>query len=74
MPTIPFEINKEDLEDLYFKKKWSMFQIADFYGCTHGTIVSRFKKFGLKSRGCLGLRKPIKLTKNELKPWKKQRY
>lgn len=61
-----FDISKTELEKLYFKKRWSMFQIADYYGCTHGTIVNRFKKFGLKSRGHLGLTPPIKLTKVQL--------
>jgi len=59
-------ISKKDLKDLYFHKKWSMFQVADFYGCSHGTIVDRFKRFSLKSRGHLGLRRPIKISKEKL--------
>jgi len=43
-----------------------MFQIADYYGCTHGTIVDRFKRFNLRSRGCLGLRRPINISKEKL--------
>ncbi len=44
-----------------------MFQIADKLGCTHSAIVYRFKKFGLKSRGHLGLTKPINLTEKGFK-------
>lgn len=62
-----FDISKTELEKLYFKKRLSMFQIADYYGCTHGTIVGRFKQFGLKSRGHLGLTQPIIITKTRLK-------
>ncbi len=43
-----------------------MFQIADYYGCTHGTIVDRFKRFRLQSRGHLGLRNPIKISREKL--------
>ncbi|MBU3935749.1 LAGLIDADG family homing endonuclease [Patescibacteria group bacterium] len=66
MPAVPFQINKTDLVSLYFQQKLSMFQIADHYGCTHGTIVDRFKQFNLKSRGNLGLRKPIKISREKL--------
>ncbi len=58
-----FPISKRDLRKLYFKDKLSMFQIADKLGCTHSAIVYKFKKFKIKSRGHLGLTKPIKLTK-----------
>lgn len=61
-----FNISKPELERLYFKKKWSMFQIADYFGCTHGTVVNWFERFGLKSRGNLGLRLPITVSKAEL--------
>ncbi|MCX6704888.1 MAG: hypothetical protein NT162_00940 [Candidatus Woesebacteria bacterium] len=59
-----FPISKKELQKLYFKNKLSMFQIANNLGCTHSAIVYKFKKFGLKSRGHIGLSKPIKLTKN----------
>lgn len=58
-----FPISKSELINLYFKKQLSMFQIAGKLGCTHSAIVYKFKKFNLKSRGHLGLTKPIKLTK-----------
>ncbi len=59
-----FPITKKELRKLYFKDKLSMFQIADQLGCTHSAIVYKFKKFGLKSRGHIGLTKPIRLTKS----------
>ena len=62
-----FHLTQKELEELYFRKQWSMFQIADFYGCSHGIIVHRFKKFGLRSRGQLGLTPPISISKKELK-------
>jgi predicted DNA-binding protein YlxM (UPF0122 family) len=58
-----FPISKNELRKLYFKDRLSMFQIASKLGCTHSAIVYKFKKFNLKSRGHLGLKKPIKLTK-----------
>lgn len=61
-----FNITEDKLCELYFKKEWSMFQIADYYGCNHVTIVNQFKKFGLISRGNLGLTPPIKITKEKL--------
>jgi hypothetical protein len=63
---LKFVISQEELSDLYFHKKWSMFQIAKHYGCTHGTIVGRFKQYSLKSRGYLGLRPPICINKSQL--------
>lgn len=64
-----FFISQEKMEKLYFKQKWSMFQIADFYGCTHGTIVERFKRYGLKSRGHLGITPPLLISKAQLVQW-----
>lgn len=55
--------SKKQLKIWYQRDKLSMFQIADKLGCTHSAIVHKFKKFGIKSRGHLGLTKPIKLTK-----------
>jgi predicted DNA-binding protein YlxM (UPF0122 family) len=57
-----FHISKKELRKLYFKNKLSMSQIADKFGCTNSAIVYKFKKFNLKSRGNLGLTKPIKIT------------
>lgn len=61
-----FRISKEKLNDLYFNKRWSMDQIAKHFGCTRGTVVCRFQKYGLKSRGRLGLRRPVMVDKNQL--------
>lgn len=55
---------KKRLKTWYFKDKLSMFAIADKLGCTHSAVVYKFQKFGINSRGHLGLTKPIKLTKN----------
>ncbi len=56
-------VSKKELQKWYFKDKMSMFKIADKLNCTHSAVVSKFKQFGLKSRGHLGLTEPIKLTK-----------
>lgn len=56
-------VSKKQLKDWYFKEKLSMFDIADRLGCTHSAVVYKFKKFRIKSRGHLGLTKPIRLTK-----------
>lgn len=56
-------ITKKQLKDWYLKDKLSMFEIADRLGCTHSAIVYKFKKLRIKSRGHLGLTKPIELTK-----------
>lgn len=61
--SIKVPATKKQLKDWYLKDKLSMFQIADKLGCTHSAIVYKFKKFNLKSRGHLGLTKPINLTK-----------
>lgn len=62
-----FKISRRELGRLYFEKKWSMDQIAKHFGCTHGTVVYRFQKYGLKSRGHLGLRQPVMVSNNQLK-------
>lgn len=56
-------VTKKQLKEWYFKDKFSMFEIADRLGCTHSAIVYKFQKLGIKSRGHLGLTKPVKLTK-----------
>ncbi|MEK7154771.1 MAG: hypothetical protein AAB697_01435 [Patescibacteria group bacterium] len=50
----------------YWKDKLSMFDIANRLGCTHSAIVYKFKRFGIRSRGHLGLTPPLKLTKETL--------
>lgn len=57
------KVSKQQLRKWYFDEKLSMFEIADRLGCTHSSIVLKFQKLGLKSRGHLGLTKRIKLTK-----------
>lgn len=61
-----FKIPKRELYNLYHKRKLSTFQIAKKYRCSHSTIVNRMKKFKIKSRGHLGLTKPIQITKDKL--------
>ncbi len=61
--SIKIPTTKKQLKNWYLKDKLSMFQIAEKLGCTHSAIVYKFRKFGIKSRGHLGLTKPIKLTK-----------
>ncbi len=62
--SIKVRATKRQLKDWYLKDKLSMFQIADKLRCTHSAIVYKLRKFGIKSRGHLGLTKPIKLTKS----------
>lgn len=54
---------RKQLQKWYWKDKMSMFEIADKLKCTHSAIVHKFKKLGIKSRGHLGLTKPIRLSK-----------
>lgn len=61
--SIKVPATKKQLKNWYLKDRISMFQIAEKLGCTHSAIVYKFRKFGIKSRGHLGLTKPIKLTK-----------
>ena len=62
--SVKVKATKGQLKNWYLKDKLSMFQIADKLKCTHSAIVYKFRKFGIKSRGRLGLTKPIKLTKD----------
>ena len=67
MPASPiFDINKKTLKKYYLKDKMSMVDIARLFGCSHSTIVNRVKAYGIKSRGHLGLRRPLKITKEGL--------
>lgn len=63
---IKIPITKKQLETWYFKNKLSMNEIAKRLGCTPSAIVYKFQKFEIKSRGNLGLRKPLKITKKGL--------
>lgn len=44
-----------------------MNEIGMRFGCNHVTIVNRFKEFGWKSRGNIGLHRPIKVTEDGLR-------
>lgn len=59
--------SKNELRDLYLNQKLSMADIANRLGCSHSAIVYKFKRLGIKSRGNLGLRKPINVSKEGLK-------
>lgn len=61
-----FAISKRELKNFYYLHKLSTDQIAQKYGCNHVTILNRMKKYGMKSRGHLGLTKPIKISKEKL--------
>lgn len=61
-----FPVSKKVLRKWYLKDKLSMSEVADKLGCTHATIVYKFKKFGIKSRGHLGLVKPLRVSKQGL--------
>ncbi len=61
-----FKISKKELRNFYYCQKLSMKEIAKNYNCSHATIVYRIKKYGLKSRGHLGLTKPIRISKEKL--------
>ena len=56
-------VSRKELQKWYWRDKMSMFEIADKLKCTHPAIVHKFKKLGIKSRGHLGLTKPIKLSR-----------
>lgn len=58
-------ISRKELQEWYWKDKMSMFEIADKLKCTHSAIVQKFKKLGIKSRGHLGITKPIRLDKEK---------
>lgn len=59
-------IPKKELKNLYLKQKLSIEQIAKKYGCDSVTIVYRMRKYGIKSRGHLGLTRPINISKEKL--------
>lgn len=61
------KITKKELKNLYWQQKLSAEQIAQKYGCSHATIVNRMKKYKIKSRGNLGLTRPIRISREKLK-------
>lgn len=60
-------IFKQNLEKLYYKDRLSTGQIGKMYGCSHATILSRMKLYGVKRRNRLGTRKPVIIRKEVLK-------
>lgn len=60
-----YSIPKNELKNLYVTQKLSTDQIATRFGCNHITVVNRMKKYGIKSRGHLGLTKPINISKEK---------
>ncbi len=65
--TTKIHTTKKQLTKWYWQEKLSMFEIAKKLGCTHSAIVYKFQKMNIKSRGRLGLTKPIKLSQASLK-------
>lgn len=63
---IKIPVSKSQLQKLYLKDRLSMNQIGKRLGCTHSALVYKFKKFAIKSRGHLGIRRPLKITKEGL--------
>ena len=68
-----FKISKRELRALYQRQKLSMDQISHKFGCSRANIVYRMKKYRIKSRGHLGLTKPIRVSKEKLKYLYKKR-
>jgi len=48
MSCIPVSISKNELKDLYEKKKLTTYEIADIYYCCQGTIWKRLEEYGIK--------------------------
>lgn len=59
-------IARDELRKLYFDDKLSMEEIGKKYDYNHVTIINRFREYGWKSRGHLGNRTPIGITKVNL--------
>ena len=47
MSCIPVSISKNELKDLYEKKKLTTYEIADIYYCYQGTIWKRLEEYGI---------------------------
>lgn len=65
-------IQKEDLEELYWKQKLSMIEIGKMFGCENSNILYWMKKYGIKTRP-IGYNE-IKIPKETLQElyWKKK--
>lgn len=57
------EISKKQLKKWYLGEKLSMFEISKKLNCSRSSVVLRFQKLGIKSRGHLGLTPPINITR-----------
>jgi predicted DNA-binding protein YlxM (UPF0122 family) len=60
-------ILKQTLKKLYYRNKLSTIQIGKLYRCSHATVLNKMKKYGLKRRSQLGLRKQVFISKAKLK-------
>jgi NUMOD3 motif len=47
-PNFKYEINKNDLFDLYMIKNITIHNIAIIYGCCNGTIINKLKEYSIK--------------------------
>jgi predicted DNA-binding protein YlxM (UPF0122 family) len=60
-------IPKQILKKLYYQNGLPTEQIGKQYGCSHATILNKMKLLRLRRRSRLGTRKPIFISKRELK-------
>lgn len=60
-------IPKQTLKKLYYRNGLSTGQIGEQYHCSHATILNKMEFYGLKRRCRLGTRKPVIISKKELK-------
>lgn len=58
------EISKNNLLNLYKKKKFNTYEIADIYNCCQATVWKKLHKFGIKTRFPWN---PVNLSKTKLK-------
>lgn len=48
MSTKKIELNKEELDRLYYKEKKSKYKIGEIYGCSFKTVLNRMRELGMK--------------------------
>lgn len=68
------EINKKDIETLYWEKNESVVQIAKILGCGSSTIYNKMDKFNIKRKSVNECQNPIYINKNELIYYYKEDY
>lgn len=44
------DISEEELEELYSKKKFTTYQIAEIFNCCQATVWKRLRQFGIRAR------------------------